>query len=176
MNKVNEQRELANDIADAISNPSNFVDVDEVSTMLNNTCISHESLSQDELKAELDDLEQDELNERLMGADHVPIHAPAGSSRVEECQPPFPFIPRVVSDFLFIHSTAAGSSGRRRGSTAQGTASSPGHDIMLNIATLALYISPVSRCYITSASQVSLNDYHPVLLPIYLPPELFVLS
>jgi len=71
MNKVNEQRELANDIADAISNPSGFADIDE-----------------EELKAELDELEQDELNERLMGADHVPIHAPAGSSRIEESRQP----------------------------------------------------------------------------------------
>jgi charged multivesicular body protein 4 len=34
------------------------------------------------LKAELEELEQDQLNERLSGADHVPIHLPAGA-RVE---------------------------------------------------------------------------------------------
>jgi len=68
MNKVNEQRELANDIAEAISNPMNSgIDLDD-----------------DELKAELEALEQDDLNERLMGAEHVPIHNPAGPSRVEE--------------------------------------------------------------------------------------------
>ena len=40
--------------------------------------------SQDELKNELEELEQAELNERLVGADHVPIHTPtvAGPSRV----------------------------------------------------------------------------------------------
>jgi len=37
-------------------------------------------LSQDELKAELDELEQDELNDRLMGADRAPIHTPAGQA------------------------------------------------------------------------------------------------
>lgn len=38
---------------------------------------------QDELKAELGELEQEDLNERLLGADHVPVHTPAGPSRVE---------------------------------------------------------------------------------------------
>lgn len=38
--------------------------------------------SQDELKNELEELEQAELNERLVGADHVPIYTPAGPSRV----------------------------------------------------------------------------------------------
>lgn len=45
--------------------------------------------TQDELKAELEELEQDGLNERLMGADHAPVHAPAaaGASRVEVRHP-----------------------------------------------------------------------------------------
>ena len=38
---------------------------------------------QEELKAELGELEQEDLNERLLGADHVPVHTPAGPSRVE---------------------------------------------------------------------------------------------
>jgi len=68
MNKVNEQRELANEIAELIASPAyGTADVDE-----------------DDLKAELAELEQDSLNERLMGADHVPIHNPAGPSRVED--------------------------------------------------------------------------------------------
>ncbi|KIM90724.1 hypothetical protein PILCRDRAFT_811187 [Piloderma croceum F 1598] len=72
MNKVNEQRELANEIADAISNPMySGADIDE-----------------EELKAELDELEQTELNDRLMGADRAPIHTPAGPSRVEESRQP----------------------------------------------------------------------------------------
>ena len=29
-------------------------------------------------------MEQDELNERLAGADHVPVHLPPGASRVED--------------------------------------------------------------------------------------------
>jgi len=72
MNKVNEQRELANDIADLISTPYGNVD----------------GIDEDELKAELDQLEQDELNDRLMGADRAPIHTPAGPSRIEESRQP----------------------------------------------------------------------------------------
>lgn len=36
----------------------------------------------DELKQELADLESEELNDRLMGADRAPIHSPAGTSKV----------------------------------------------------------------------------------------------
>jgi charged multivesicular body protein 4A/B len=48
--------------------------------------VTHDD-SQDELKAELGELEQEDLNERLLGADHVPVHAPAGPSRVEMRHP-----------------------------------------------------------------------------------------
>jgi charged multivesicular body protein 4A/B len=41
------------------------------------------------LLEELANLEEDVLNERLMGADHVPIHQPS-ASRVEECRSPLP--------------------------------------------------------------------------------------
>lgn len=36
----------------------------------------------DVLKQELADLESEELNDRLMGADRAPIHSPAGMSKV----------------------------------------------------------------------------------------------
>lgn len=44
--------------------------------------------SQDELKNELEELEQEQLNERLVGAERAPVHAPApavtaGPSRVD---------------------------------------------------------------------------------------------
>ncbi|KAI9507569.1 Snf7-domain-containing protein [Russula earlei] len=67
MASINEQRDIANEITEAISTSANVgIELDE-----------------DELKAELGELEQEELNERLLGADHVPVHAPAGPSRVE---------------------------------------------------------------------------------------------
>jgi len=66
MEAINAQREIANEISEAISNPVGAgIDIDE-----------------DELKQELADLESDELNDRLMGADRAPIHSPAGPSRV----------------------------------------------------------------------------------------------
>jgi len=56
MASITEQREIANEISDAISNPMNAgIDLDE-----------------DELKNELAELEQDELNERLAGAERAP--------------------------------------------------------------------------------------------------------
>lgn len=63
---VNEQRELANEIAEVLANPmSAGLDLDE-----------------EELNRELEELEQDELNERLSGAERAPVHMPAGT-RVE---------------------------------------------------------------------------------------------
>ena len=44
--------------------------------------------SQDELKQELAELEQEELDEKLM-ADHAPVHHPAGPSRVEDSACPY---------------------------------------------------------------------------------------
>jgi len=68
MAAIQEQRELANEIAEAISNPMNAgFDLDE-----------------DELKAELEELEQDQLNERLSGADHVPVHLPPTARKEEK--------------------------------------------------------------------------------------------
>ncbi|UZJ56403.1 hypothetical protein CBS101457_005723 [Exobasidium rhododendri] len=70
MDSIREQMDLTNEISDAISNPVGMGhDIDE-----------------DDLKNELDELEQEELNARLVGADHVPVHTPAvaGSSRVAE--------------------------------------------------------------------------------------------
>ncbi|PWY98988.1 Snf7-domain-containing protein [Testicularia cyperi] len=71
MDSIREQMDLTNEISDAISNPVGMGhDIDE-----------------DELKNELEELEQEELNERLVGADSVPLHTPAvvssaGPSRI----------------------------------------------------------------------------------------------
>ncbi|KAG1755753.1 Snf7-domain-containing protein [Suillus lakei] len=66
MNKITEQREIANEIAEAISYPTG-TEADE-----------------EDLKVELAELEQETLDERLAGAEHVPLHIPAGARRVEE--------------------------------------------------------------------------------------------
>lgn len=60
MDSVREQIEVANEISGAISNPINMgIDID-----------------QDELQNELDELEQEQLNDKLMGAERAPVHAP----------------------------------------------------------------------------------------------------
>ena len=88
MAAVNEQRELANEIADTIATPLYTNEIDDVcssrvySFSLIITCLFF-FFFKDELKRELEDLEQDELNERLNQADHVPIHQPPIGERVE---------------------------------------------------------------------------------------------
>ncbi|KAI0353472.1 Snf7-domain-containing protein [Trametes cingulata] len=67
MAEIQEQTQLANEVSEAISsNTYAGVDIDE-----------------EELKQELAEFEQEELNDRLM-ADHVPVHHPAGPSRIED--------------------------------------------------------------------------------------------
>ncbi|KAL4075905.1 Snf7-domain-containing protein [Scleroderma citrinum] len=69
MAKIAEQRDIANEIAEAISAPPPG------------------AADEDELKSELEQLEQEVLDERLAGAEHVPAHIPTGARRVEtrEC-------------------------------------------------------------------------------------------
>jgi len=67
MNEVIQQREIAEDIAGIISNP-----------------ISGDPIDEDELLEELNNLEQEQLDERLRGAEHVPLHQPRIESPVEQ--------------------------------------------------------------------------------------------
>lgn len=127
MAKVNEQRELANEIAEAISNPMNSgLDLDEVSTRFQISRFYINMLfKKEDLKNELADLEQDELNERLAGADHVPIHHPGGASRVEECE--LILSQRMIPWLIVLRHSTTASDRRRRGGAAQRTASGVGH-------------------------------------------------
>ncbi|CAA7259716.1 unnamed protein product [Cyclocybe aegerita] len=68
MNAVNEQRELANEVAEALANP----------------VYGAPELDDDELKAELEELQEEALNERLNLADHVPVHLPPGATKVDD--------------------------------------------------------------------------------------------
>ncbi|KAF8192554.1 Snf7-domain-containing protein [Pholiota molesta] len=70
MAAMNEQRDLANEIAEVVANPMySGVDVDD-----------------SELANELEELQQEELNNRLSEADHVPVHLPPGSVRAPVAQ------------------------------------------------------------------------------------------
>ncbi|ORX89199.1 hypothetical protein K493DRAFT_331227 [Basidiobolus meristosporus CBS 931.73] len=61
MDEIREQMDLANEISDAISQPVGFgYDMDE-----------------DELNAELEELEQEELDSKLLGAEAPPVHMPS---------------------------------------------------------------------------------------------------
>lgn len=62
MADIQEQTQLANEVSEAIST-STYTGVE---------------IDDDELKAELAELEQEELDSRLAGAEHVPVHHPAG--------------------------------------------------------------------------------------------------
>lgn len=84
---------------------------------------------QDALKEELAALEEDELNERLMGADHVPVHNPAGSSSLEEresCHASYTCCQHMNP---YYDSSGPRSGRRRRGCTAKGATSSFGHEL-----------------------------------------------
>lgn len=61
MDNIREQMDLTNEISDVISNPVGMGN----------------QIDEDELADELEALEQEQLNERLVGADHVPVHTPA---------------------------------------------------------------------------------------------------
>ncbi|KAJ7283703.1 vacuolar-sorting protein SNF7 [Mycena rebaudengoi] len=65
MAAINEQREVANEITELISNPTGV-----------------DSLADEDLMKELEGLEEEALDDRLRGAENVPIHIPEGA-RVE---------------------------------------------------------------------------------------------
>ncbi|GMK55368.1 hypothetical protein CspeluHIS016_0204240 [Cutaneotrichosporon spelunceum] len=69
MDSIREQMELTNEISNAISDPANMVQLDE-----------------DDLQAELEALEQEVLDSRLAGADHVPVHTPASPVAVDKAK------------------------------------------------------------------------------------------
>ncbi|ORY27435.1 Snf7-domain-containing protein [Naematelia encephala] len=60
MDAIREQMDLTNEISDAISNPVGMGN----------------QIDEDELTAELEALEQEELDDRLAGAERAPVHAP----------------------------------------------------------------------------------------------------
>jgi charged multivesicular body protein 4 len=62
MDNIREEMERANEISEAISNPLNVIPGQEI--------------DEDELKNELAELEQEQLNEVLSGAERVPVHSP----------------------------------------------------------------------------------------------------
>lgn len=81
MAALNEQQQLANEIAEAISNNPTGAEMDEVGIcdIYNDNADAMFLLMKEELKNELDELQQDVLNERLREPDPVPLHLPPSS-------------------------------------------------------------------------------------------------
>ena len=71
MDSIREQMALTNEISDALSNPVGM----------------GAELDEDELKNELDELEQDELNQRLSGAEAAPAHVPPSGTSASTTDP-----------------------------------------------------------------------------------------
>ncbi|KAJ1798847.1 ESCRT-III subunit protein snf7 [Coemansia sp. RSA 2399] len=73
MDDIREQMDLANEISDAISQPQLF----------------GAELDDDELNAELEELEQEELDKKLLDAEHAPVVLPnAPVSSIKHYEPP----------------------------------------------------------------------------------------
>ncbi|KAH0839993.1 Snf7-domain-containing protein [Lanmaoa asiatica] len=81
MARIGEQREIANEIAEAISAPTDQAD-------------------EEELREELAELEQAQLDERLAGAEHVPVHIPPGAREARKCQRASTFMSRSFTFFI----------------------------------------------------------------------------
>lgn len=110
MDDIREQMDLANEISDAISQPVGLgLDMDEVKAMSYNIVRSHNE--QDELAAELDQLEQEELDAKLLETEKVPSTqlpvSPGGvlqslpgvpSTEPQVAMPPRPSRQQVVED------------------------------------------------------------------------------
>jgi charged multivesicular body protein 4 len=83
MAAINEQREVANEITELISNPTGVDSLADVSLSIMRTSRHPaDSAIQEDLMKELEGLEEEALDDRLRGAENVPIHIPEGA-RVE---------------------------------------------------------------------------------------------
>ena len=83
MTRIAEQRDIANEVAEAISAP---MDQDEVIYYSWTSTTGVHDAPQEALKAELAELEQEQLDERLAGAEHVPVHIPSGAREARKCR------------------------------------------------------------------------------------------
>ncbi len=106
MEDIREQMDMTQQIAKAISDPINvgLEELDEVREPPEfgwcvHTLLMFPRSVQEELNAELADLEQEVLDERLSGADRVPIVSPVSRVKVEPSKSPF--FPGAKSRFSY---------------------------------------------------------------------------
>ena len=109
MEDIREQMDMTQQIANAISNPINvgLDDLDEVRELSSgwgaHTLLMFPRSVQDELNAQLAELEQDVLDERLSGADRVPVASPVSRvSRVEVQASKSPFFTEAKTRFSYL--------------------------------------------------------------------------
>lgn len=85
MDSIREQMELTNEISDAISNPVGMgqeVRLISLSLPCSSPLTVLVQLDDEEIKKELEELEQEGLNERLVGAERVPATSPGATDRL----------------------------------------------------------------------------------------------
>lgn len=85
----------------------------EISDAISNPVAMGSTIDEDEIKAELEALEQEELNDRLIGADKVPVHSPGVAER--GASPPFRFRLRFDSGLMLeVAAPASRTAAQRR--------------------------------------------------------------
>lgn len=85
MNSLQENMEMANEIAEAMSSSTGVtLGIDEVCSSRAYSSLIITDFLKDELKEELESYQQEALNERLNEADNVPVHKPPVAERVED--------------------------------------------------------------------------------------------
>ena len=104
MDDVAEQQEIANEISEAISNPVGFgQDVDEVRIISSTLFIDLNYFSaQDDLMAELEELEQESLDEQLLEVQPVPDNLPAVPQK--EPQRPGKYLYEITAKVFRLYS------------------------------------------------------------------------
>lgn len=113
MEDIREQMALGDEISNAISNPVGM----------------GQEFDEDELKAELDELEQETLDAQLEGARPVPMHSPTPATRIGALPCKFRLTmvcPNVAEIFLLSSCSNKDTRRRRRGRRVARTASGTG--------------------------------------------------
>ena len=119
MADIQEQTQLANEVSEAISTSAyNGVELDDVRPLFHYPTFaltsSSRSCIQEELRKELEEMEDETLNERLREAEHVPIHHPAGAARESLALSPSLGVHVLTADACFVFDSIRGACAQRR--------------------------------------------------------------
>lgn len=140
MGRIGDQREIANEIAEAISAPTD--QTDEVICHPRTSTTGIHDTPQDALREELAELEQEQLDERLAGAEHVPVHIPSGAREARECREVSLFMNRPFI-FFIVSDSQTNCGGGRRGSAVERVAGLFGDVVPAVMLYYTLNLTPV---------------------------------